>query len=223
MIAFRDHLPVDDILPSLRSALSASPNAVLVAAPGAGKTTRVPLALLSEPWLAGRTIIMLEPRRLAARRAAEYMSGLIGDPVGKTVGYRIRGEVRTGLETRVEIVTEGILTRMLLGEQDLPGTGLVIFDEFHERSIHADLGLALTLDLQKHLRPDLRIEPLRGNLDTRLRKLDEGGFDAIVLAAAGLKRLGLASRIRRAFGPGEMQMRSGFSASICSSVISSLR
>lgn len=165
MIAFRDHLPVDDVLPSLRSALSASPNAVLVAAPAAGKTTRVPLALLNEQWLAGRSIIMLEPRRLAARRAAEYMSGLLGEPVGKTVGYRIRGEARIGRETRIEIVTEGILTRMLLSDQDLPGAGLVIFDEFHERSIHADLGLALTLDLQKHLRPDLRILVMSATLD----------------------------------------------------------
>lgn len=158
-------LPVDAVLPSIADSLSRHPSAVLVAEPGAGKTTRVPLALLGAPWLGHRSILMLEPRRLAARRAAEHMSRQLGVSVGKTVGYRIRGDVKVGRETRVEIVTEGILTRVLLSEQDLPNVGLVIFDEFHERSIHADVGLALTLDLQKHLRPDLKILVMSATLD----------------------------------------------------------
>ncbi|MCU0452992.1 MAG: ATP-dependent helicase HrpB [Bacteroidetes bacterium] len=158
-------LPVDAVLPSLAEALSRNSSAVLVADPGAGKTTRVPLALLQASWLQGRKIIMLEPRRLAARRAAEYMARQLNEPVGRTVGYRIRGDVKIGRDTKVEIVTEGILSRVLVADQDLPGVGLVIFDEFHERSIHADLGLALTLDLQTHLRPDLKILVMSATLD----------------------------------------------------------
>lgn len=158
-------LPVDAVLPPLAKALSRHLSAVLVAEPGAGKTTRVPLSLLRAPWMSSRRIVMLEPRRLAARRAAEYMAGQLGESVGTTVGYRIRGDAKVGRDTRVEIVTEGILTRMLLSEQDLPGVGLVIFDEFHERSIHADVGLALTLDLQRHLRPDLKILVMSATLD----------------------------------------------------------
>lgn len=162
---FVSPLPVEAVLPSLAESLSRRPSAVLVAEPGAGKTTRVPLSLLRAPWLGHRSILMLEPRRLAARRAAEYMSRQLGEPVGMTVGYRIRGDVRVGRETRIEIVTEGILTRMLLAEQDLPNVGLVIFDEYHERSIHADVGLALTLDIQKHLRPDLKVLVMSATID----------------------------------------------------------
>jgi ATP-dependent helicase HrpB len=160
------YLPVEQVLNDLRSALRERSAAVLTALPGAGKTTRIPLALLHAPWLGNRRIIMLEPRRLAARRAAEYMARQLGEAVGKTVGYRIRGDVKVGRDTRIEIVTEGILTRILVADQDLAGVGLVIFDEFHERSIHADLGLALTLDLQTHLRPDLRILVMSATLDT---------------------------------------------------------
>jgi ATP-dependent helicase HrpB len=141
-------------------------NVVLSAPPGAGKTTRVPLALAGETWLDGRKIVLLEPRRLAARRAAEFMASQLGEPVGRTVGYRIRGETRVRADTRIEVVTEGILTRMLQRDPDLPGIGLVIFDEFHERSIHADLGLALTLDSQEHIRADLRILVMSATLDT---------------------------------------------------------
>jgi len=158
-------LPIEEILPALNDALAVSRCAVLSAPPGAGKTTRVPLAMLNSPWLQEAKILMLEPRRLAARRAAAYMSQLLRERIGQTVGYRIRGDAVVGNRTRVEIVTEGILTRMLHANPDLPGVGLVIFDEFHERSIHADLGLAFTLDVQKHLRDDLRVLVMSATLD----------------------------------------------------------
>ncbi|WP_068619098.1 ATP-dependent helicase HrpB [Paenibacillus tuaregi] len=150
-------LPIDEVIPGLQAALAGNNSAVLVAEPGAGKTTRVPLALLDEPWLKGQGIIMLEPRRLAARSAAAYMARQLGEQVGETVGYRIRLDSRVSQRTRITVVTEGILTRMLQADQALTGIGLVIFDEFHERSLHADLGLALTLQSQGILREDLRI------------------------------------------------------------------
>lgn len=156
---------LEKLIPELTSALAGSRRAVLSAAPGAGKTTYVPLALLDAPWLDGKKIIMLEPRRLAARRAAEFMSQQLKEPVGRTVGYRIRGEAVVNARTRIEVVTEGILTRMLHHEPDLPGVGLVIFDEFHERSLHADLGLAFALDVQQQLRPDLAILVMSATLD----------------------------------------------------------
>jgi ATP-dependent helicase HrpB len=158
-------LPIDEVVPTLKTALVSSLRVVLSAPPGAGKTTRVPLTLLDVAWLKGRRILMLEPRRLAARRAATYMAQLLGERVGKTVGYRIRGDAIVGDQTRVEVVTEGIVTRMLHAAPELPGVGLVIFDEFHERSIHADLGLAFTLDVQKHLRDDLRVLVMSATLD----------------------------------------------------------
>ncbi len=158
-------LPIDGILPKLTATLRESHTVLLSADPGAGKTTRVPLALLQEKWLAGMKIVMLEPRRLAAQRAALYMAQLLGERVGATVGFRIRGESKVGRRTRIEVVTEGILTRMMHEEQLLPGVGLVIFDEFHERSIHADLGLAFALDVQRHLREDLRILLMSATLD----------------------------------------------------------
>ncbi|MBX2992932.1 MAG: ATP-dependent helicase HrpB, partial [Bacteroidetes bacterium] len=158
-------LPIENVLPELRLALASNTNAVLSADPGAGKTTRVPVALLNEPWLSGKKIIMLEPRRLAAQRAAAYMAQQRGEKAGETIGYRIRGESRVSSRTRIEVVTEGILTRMLQSDQSLPEVGLVIFDEFHERSLHADLGLAFTLDTQQHLRNDLRILVMSATLD----------------------------------------------------------
>ncbi len=158
-------LPVDEILPELLAVLGDSPCAVLSAPPGAGKTTRVPPSMLQAPWMQGKVCLMLEPRRLAAVRAARYMAGQLGEQVGSTVGYTIRGESRIGAATRVHVVTEGILTRMLHDAPDLPGVGAVIFDEFHERSIHADLGLALALDVQAHLRADLRILVMSATLD----------------------------------------------------------
>ncbi len=158
-------LPIDHILPELRSALERATTLLLGAAPGAGKTTRVPLALVHDHWLAGKKIVMLEPRRLAAQRAAAYMAQLLRERVGETVGFRIRGETRVSSRTRIEVVTEGILTRMMQDDQSLSGVGLVIFDEFHERSLHADLGLAFALDVQRHLRNDLRILLMSATLD----------------------------------------------------------
>ena len=159
------HLPIDDILPLLQERLAYQPNVVLMADPGAGKTTRVPLALLHETWLAGQRIVMLEPRRLAARSAAHYMAGLLGERVGDTVGYRVRLDSKVGAHTRIEVITEGILTRMLQHDPALEGIGLVIFDEFHERSLHSDLGLALCLQSQQLLRSDLRILVMSATLD----------------------------------------------------------
>ncbi|HEV7686773.1 MAG TPA: helicase-related protein, partial [Acidimicrobiia bacterium] len=159
-------LPVEECVPALRTALAADGQAVLQAPPGAGKTTIVPLRLLDEPWLAGRRIVMLEPRRLATRAAARRMAALLGEDVGGTVGYRTRDERRTGPRTRIEVVTEGILTRRLQQDPSLPGVGLVIFDEFHERNLHADLALALTLDARPALRPDLRLLVMSATIDT---------------------------------------------------------
>jgi ATP-dependent helicase HrpB len=158
-------LPIESALPELKAALARDGAAVLQAPPGAGKTTRVPLALLDEPWLAGRRIIMLEPRRLAARAAARHMARLRGEEVGGTVGYRVRMETRVGPATRIEVVTEGVLTRMLQTDPALEGVGIAIFDEFHERSLHADLGLALTLQSRALLREDLRLLVMSATLE----------------------------------------------------------
>jgi ATP-dependent helicase HrpB len=173
-------LPIDDILPDLIAALGAQGRAVLQAPPGAGKTTRVPLALLDH--VSGR-IVMLEPRRIAARAAAEQMARLLGEEVGATVGYRIRGEAVVGKATRIEVVTEGILTRMLQSDPELTGIGAVIFDEFHERSLNADLGLALTYEVRTALRPDLAVLVMSATLDAEpvAALLD----DAPVLTAQG--------------------------------------
>ncbi|MBW3554599.1 MAG: ATP-dependent helicase HrpB, partial [Gemmatimonadetes bacterium] len=161
-----DRLPVATAIPGVRSALADRGAAVLVAPPGAGKTTLVPLALLEEPWLAGGRIIVLEPRRLAARAAADRMSTLLGeDGAGGTVGYRVRNDTRVSARTRVEVVTEGVLTRMVQSDPSLEGVGLVVFDEFHERSLHADLGLALALQARAVLRPDLRLLVMSATLD----------------------------------------------------------
>jgi len=158
-------LPIDSLLPDLQRTLETHTRAVLQAAPGAGKTTRVPLALLDAPWLAGKKIIMLEPRRLAARAAARFMARTLGERVGETVGYRVHLDKRVGKATRIEVVTEGILTRMLQHDPALESVGLVIFDEFHERSLAADLGLALCLDSQSALREDLRLLIMSATLD----------------------------------------------------------
>ena len=160
-------LPIDAVLPALREALERGPRAVLVAAPGAGKTTRVPLALLDAPWRAasqGGRIVMLEPRRLAARAAASFMARSIGEAVGQTVGYRVRLDSKVTKATIVEVVTEGVFTRMLLDDPELTGVACVIFDEFHERSLDADLGLALALDATA-LRPDLRLLVMSATID----------------------------------------------------------
>ena len=162
--------PIRLLLPAIRDSLAKHPQLVLEAPPGAGKTTQVPLALLDAPWLAGRKIVMLEPRRIAARAAAHFMAKQLGESVGETVGYRIRFENRISARTRIEVVTEGILTRMIqddptLGEGGLEGIGALLFDEFHERHLSSDLGLALALDVQSQLRPDLRIVLMSATLD----------------------------------------------------------
>ncbi|HYC04443.1 MAG TPA: ATP-dependent helicase HrpB [Azospirillaceae bacterium] len=158
-------LPIDAVLPELLQALDAGPNAVLQAPPGAGKTTRVPLALLDRPWLAGARIVMLEPRRLAARSAAKRMADTLGEPVGQTVGYRVRLDSRVGPATRIEVVTEGLFLRQLQGDPALDGVGAVLFDEFHERSLDGDLALAFCLQSQGLLRDDLRLVAMSATLD----------------------------------------------------------
>jgi len=139
-------LPVTEVLSELKAALTASNAAVLVAPPGAGKTTVVPLELLSVPWAASGKIIVLEPRRLAARAAADRMATTLGERVGDTVGFRVRMQSKVSQATRIEVVTEGVFTRMILADPELAGISCVIFDEFHERSLGADLGLALARD-----------------------------------------------------------------------------
>lgn len=158
-------LPIDTILPDLRQALAAHPAAVLEAPPGAGKTTRVPPALLDQSWLAGKSIVMLEPRRLAASNAARFMARERGERVGETVGYAIRYERKVSKATRIEVVTEGILTRRLQADPELSGIGLVIFDEFHERNLNSDLALALCRDAQLGLREDLKLLVMSATLD----------------------------------------------------------
>lgn len=162
--AMSDRLPIDDALPELLAALKRERQVVLQAPPGAGKTTRVPLALLDAGLVEGR-ILMLEPRRLATRAAAVRMAETLGEDVGRTVGYRMRGESAISRETRIEVVTEGILTRMIQSDPALPGVGAVIFDEFHERSLNADLGLALALECRAAFREDLMLIAMSATLD----------------------------------------------------------
>ena len=157
-------LPVSSVLPELADALASRGMAVLQAPPGAGKTTLVPLDLMARGVVTGR-ILMLEPRRLAARASAERMAEILGEPVGRTVGYRIRGEAKVSGATRIEVVTEGILTRMIQSDPELAGVGLVIFDEFHERSLNADLGLALCLEIRGALREDLKLLVMSATLE----------------------------------------------------------
>ncbi len=158
-------LPVEEILPQLQNALAERTSAVLVAPPGAGKTTLVPLRLLEATWLGDRKIVMLEPRRLAARAAAERMAKTLGERVGDRVGYRVRMQSKVSARTRIEVVTEGVFSRMILDDPSLDGVGAVIFDEFHERSLDADLGLALARDAQGVLREDLRLLVMSATLD----------------------------------------------------------
>ena len=158
-------LPIDEALPALCSALRAGRAAVLVAPPGAGKSTVVPLVLLDEAWARGRKLIVLEPRRVAARAVARRMAATLGEAVGETVGYRMRLDTKVGPRTRIEVVTEGVLTRMLQSDPALEGTAALLFDEFHERSLHADTGLALALDAQALVAPELRILAMSATTD----------------------------------------------------------
>ena len=174
--------PIQSLLPAIRASLQDHARLVLEAPPGAGKTTQVPLALLEADWLRGQKIVMLEPRRVAARAAAGFMAKQLGEAVGETVGYRIRFDNKVGPRTRIEVVTEGILTRMLQDDPMLEGVGALLFDEFHERHLAGDLGLALALDVQAGLREDLRIAVMSATLDgERLA----GFLDAPRLSSAG--------------------------------------
>jgi ATP-dependent helicase HrpB len=162
---FQTTLPIDDALARLTAALAANNAAVLVAPPGAGKTTRVPLVLLDEPWAAGKKILLLEPRRLAARAAASRMASTLSEQVGDTVGLRVRFGSKISKRTRIEVITEGVFTRLVLDDPSLAGVGAILFDEFHERSLDADLGLALARDAQQGLREDLKILVMSATLD----------------------------------------------------------
>ncbi|PPC90629.1 MAG: ATP-dependent helicase HrpB, partial [Methylocystis sp.] len=158
-------LPIDDVLPAIRAALAAACNLVVVAPPGAGKTTRAPLALLDADWAKNGKLILMEPRRLAARAAASRMAATLGETVGETIGLRMRLESKISARTRIEVVTEGVFARMILDDAALEGVAGVLFDEYHERSLDADLGLALALDAQAGLREDLRLIAMSATLD----------------------------------------------------------
>ncbi|MBD9443535.1 ATP-dependent helicase HrpB [Pseudomonas sp. PDM04] len=195
-------LPIDEVLPALREALATRHEAVLEAPPGAGKTTRVPLALLDEAWLAGQTILMLEPRRLAARAAAERLASELGEKVGETVGYRIRLDSKVGPNTRIEVVTEGILTRRLQDDPALDGVGLLIFDEFHERSLDADLALALSLNGRELFRDEQPLKILLMSATLEGERLAGLLDDAPILRSEG-RMYPVAMRWGRPFQPGE--------------------
>ena len=178
----RPAFPIDELLPQIRATLASHTRLVLEAPPGAGKTTQVPLTLLAADWLDGKKIVMLEPRRVAARAAAGFMAQQLGEQVGETVGYRIRFDNKVSARTRIEVVTEGILTRMLQDDPSLEDVGALLFDEFHERHLAGDLGLALALDVQAGLREDLRIVVMSATLDgERLARF----LDAPRLSSAG--------------------------------------
>jgi ATP-dependent helicase HrpB len=176
-------LPIDDALGPLRAALGAQPNAVLVAPPGAGKTTRAPLALLDEPWAKSKRLILIEPRRLAARAAASRMAATLDEKVGETIGLKVRLQSLVSTRTRIEVVTEGVFTRQILDDPSLAGVAGVLFDEFHERSLDADLGLALALDAQRGLREDLRLLVMSATLDGARVRLALG--DAPLIESKG--------------------------------------
>ena len=179
---FTTPLPIDDVLDDIRAGLRQANRLILAAPPGAGKTTRVPLALIEEDWAQSGRIIVLEPRRIAARAAATRMAQTLGEKVGERIGLRARMDVRVSKATRIEVVTEGVFTRMILDDPELSGVSAVLFDEFHERSLDADLGLALSLEAQEALREDLRIMPMSATLDTGAL----GGFmNADIIASEG--------------------------------------
>ena len=183
MNSFELALPIDEALPALTAALRGREAAVLVAPPGAGKTTRVPLVLVNEPWAKDRKILVLEPRRIAARAAAARMAATLGEPVGETVGYRVRFGSKVSRRTRIEVVTEGVFTRLVIDDPTLEGVAAVLFDEFHERSLDADLGLALARDAQRGLREDLKLLVMSATIDGARIARHLG--DAPVIASEG--------------------------------------
>src|SRR5215467_1313842 len=187
MNSFEFALPIDQALPALTAALRERAAAVLVAPPGAGKTTRAPLVLAEERWAKGRKILVLEPRRIAARAAAARMAATLGEPVGETVGYRVRFGSKVSPRTRIEVVTEGVFTRLIIDDPSLDGVAAVLFDEFHERSLDADLGLALAREAQQGLRDDLRLLAMSATIDgARVAKLLGGASgDAPVIESQG--------------------------------------
>lgn len=194
-------LPITALVPAIKTALEASPSLVLQAPPGAGKTTIVPLSLLDAAWRKGGKILMLEPRRLATRAAARRMASLLSEPVGETVGYRVRLERKIGLATRIEVITDGIFTRMIQDDPALEGIAAVIFDEFHERRLETDLGLALTLETQEALRPDLRLIAMSATLDAAPVASLMG--NAAILTASG-RMFPVERRHRPAPAPGRL-------------------
>src|SRR5690349_7902733 len=178
----KSDLPIEDVIPQILEALRDKTRLVISAPPGAGKTTRVPLTLLDETWPNGRKLILVEPRRIAARAAAERMAATIGEKVGQTIGLRSRLDVRTSKDSRIEVVTEGVFSRMILSDPALDGIAGVLFDEFHERSLDADEGLAFALDAQGVLREDLRIVLMSATLPGNLT---QGFFPAPVIESLG--------------------------------------
>jgi ATP-dependent helicase HrpB len=211
--SFDTPLPIDAVLDELARTLAKHNAAVLVAPPGAGKTTRVPLALLDAPWAQNKKIIVLEPRRIAARASAERMAQTLGERVGETVGYRVRFGSKVSRATRIEVVTEGIFSRQILDDPELSGIAAVLFDEFHERSLDADLGLALARDAQTGLREDLRILVMSATLDgARVAKLLG---DAPVIASEG-RAFAVETRYlgRKADAPLERQMADAIAAAL---------
>ncbi len=207
-------LPVCAVLPALKQALDRGNCAVLVAPPGAGKTTAVAPALLDAPWVAGRRILLLSPRRLAARAAAERMAELAGEPVGRTIGYRTRLDGKVSAATRIEVVTEGIFTRAIQDDPELPGIAAVLFDEVHERSLEADFGLALALDAQAVLRPDLRLVAMSATVDgARYSALMDGA--PVIESEGRMYPVEIRSRPRRADERVEDAMASAIHTALC--------
>src|SRR5690242_10130047 len=183
MPQFEQSLPIDEALPKLIASLREKKAAVLVAPPGAGKTTRVPLVLAEESWAKDRKILVLEPRRIAARAAAARMAATLGEQVGETVGYRVRFGSKVSRRTRIEVVTEGVFTRLVIDDPTLEGVAAVLFDEFHERSLDADLGLALARDAQRGLREDLKLLVMSATIDGA--RIAQHLGDAPVVASEG--------------------------------------
>jgi ATP-dependent helicase HrpB len=214
-------LPVDQVMPQLRAALRSRGEAVLVAPPGAGKTTRAPPGLLDEPWAGAGKLILLSPRRIAARAAAARMAAERGEAVGETIGYRVRLDSRVGPRTRIEVVTEGVFTRMILDDPELRGVACVLFDEFHERSLDGDLGLALARDAQSGLRPDLKIVVMSATLDAA-RVAQLLGDAPVIVSEGRMFQVAHVYRPRDPRAPLEREVASAVRAAMAAEVGSAL-